>query len=142
MRHNANGNGRAEISPVFLRPQGRTQKIFLRNKDMNVFPEFPEHRLKAPKRQAELRVYRRLADTNSEQLEVFNQRYQQSSILVTTNLPFDEWTGVFRSERLTGGLPDRLTHLVHVMEMNGQSYRLRHCRENSASKASDNPDKV
>lgn len=44
--------------------------------------------------------------------------------LVTSNLPFDEWTSVFGSERLTGALLDRLTHHVHILEMNGDSYRL------------------
>ena len=47
---------------------------------------------------------------------------------MTTNLPFDEWTEVFGSERLTGALLDRLTHRVHIMEMNGESYRLRESR--------------
>ena len=42
-----------------------------------------------------------------------------------TNLPFDEWTEMFGSERLTGALLDRLTHHVHIIEMNGDSYRLR-----------------
>ena len=51
----------------------------------------------------------------------------------TTNLPFDEWTEVFGSERLTGALLDRLTHHVHILEMNGESYRLKHSRENAAS---------
>jgi hypothetical protein len=44
---------------------------------------------------------------------------------MTSNLPFDEWTSVFGSERLTGALLDRLTHHVHILEMNGESYRLR-----------------
>jgi DNA replication protein DnaC len=43
---------------------------------------------------------------------------------VTNNLPFDEWTSVFGSERLTGALLDRLTHHVHILEMNGESFRL------------------
>jgi DNA replication protein DnaC len=43
---------------------------------------------------------------------------------VTSNLPFDEWTSVFGSEWLTGALLDRLTHHVHILEMNGESYRL------------------
>jgi len=43
---------------------------------------------------------------------------------LTSNLPFDEWTEVFGSERLTGALLDRLTHHVHILEMNGDSYRL------------------
>jgi DNA replication protein DnaC len=56
--------------------------------------------------------------------EVFSRRYEQGATLVTSNLPFDEWTSVFGSERLTGALLDRLTHHVHILEMNGESYRL------------------
>ena len=67
-----------------------------------------------------------LSPTGAELLfEVFSQRYESGSILVTTNLPFDEWTEMFGSERLTGALLDRLTHHVHIIEMNGDSYRLR-----------------
>ena len=58
----------------------------------------------------------------------------------TSNLPFDEWTEVFGSERLTGALLDRLTHHVHILEMNGESYRLKHSRESAASPASEEPD--
>ena len=61
--------------------------------------------------------------------EVFSQRYEQGSILVTSNLPFDEWPEVFGSERLTGALLDRLTHRVHILEMNGDSYRLAQSRK-------------
>ena len=71
--------------------------------------------------------------------EVFSRRYKRGSILVTTNLPFDEWTEVFRSERLTGALLDRLTHHVHILEMNGESYRLKRSRENAVSQPSDEP---
>ena len=56
--------------------------------------------------------------------EVISRRYENGATLVTSNLPFDEWTGVFGSERLTGALLDRLTHHVHILEMNGDSYRL------------------
>ncbi len=56
--------------------------------------------------------------------EVFSRRYEHGSTLVTSNLPFDEWTGVFGSERLTGALLDRLTHHVHILQLNGESYRL------------------
>jgi hypothetical protein len=56
--------------------------------------------------------------------EVFSQRYERGATLVTGNLPFDEWTLAFGSERLTGALLDRLTHHVHILEMNGDSYRL------------------
>jgi len=64
--------------------------------------------------------------------EVFSQRYEQGSILVTSNLPFDEWPEVFGSERLTGALLDRLTHHVHILEMNGDSYRLNQSRKNKS----------
>jgi DNA replication protein DnaC len=60
--------------------------------------------------------------------EVFSQRYERSSIIVTSNLPFDEWTGVFASERPTGALLDRLTHHVHILELNGDSFRLKHSK--------------
>ena len=60
--------------------------------------------------------------------EIFSQRYERGSTLVTSNLPFDEWTEVMGSERLTGALLDRLTHHVHILEMNGESYRLKASR--------------
>ena len=70
-----------------------------------------------------------LSKTGAELLfEVFSQRYERGSVLVTTNLPFNEWTEVFGSERLTGALLDRLTHRVHILEMNGESYRLKQSR--------------
>ena len=81
-----------------------------------------------------------LSPTGAELLfEVFSQRYERGSILVTTNLPFDEWTEVFGSERLTGALLDRLTHHVHILETNGESYRLKHSRENAVP-TSEKPD--
>ena len=83
-----------------------------------------------------------LSTTGAELLfEVFSQRYERGSTIVTSNLPFDEWTGVFGSERLTGALLDRLTHHVHILEMNGDSYRLkqskRRQRQPQAAEASD-----
>ena len=50
--------------------------------------------------------------------------YERSSLIVTTNLPFENWTEVLGSERLTGAMLDRLTHRVHILEANGESYRL------------------
>ena len=70
-----------------------------------------------------------LSKTGAELLfEVFSRRYERGSTLVTSNLPFDEWTEVFGTERLTGALLDRLTHHVHILEMNGESYRLNQSR--------------
>jgi len=56
--------------------------------------------------------------------EIVSQRYERGSLIVTSNLPFEEWTGVFGSERLTGALLDRLTHRVHILPIDGESYRL------------------
>ena len=75
-----------------------------------------------------------LSKTGAELLfEVFSQRYERGSIMVTSNLPFDEWTEIFGSERLTGALLDRLTHHVHILEMNGESYRLNQSRKRRKS---------
>jgi DNA replication protein DnaC len=66
-----------------------------------------------------------LSKTGAELLfELISQRYERGSTLITSNLPFDEWTETFGSERLTGALLDRLTHHVSILEMNGESYRL------------------
>ena len=82
-----------------------------------------------------------LSQTGAELLfEVFSQRYERGSTLVTSNLPFDEWTSVFASERLTGALLDRLTHHVHILEMNGESYRLKQSKQRqhaATAKAAD-----
>ena len=71
-----------------------------------------------------------LSKTGAELLfEIISQRYERGSIIITSNLPFDEWTQTFGTERLTGALLDRLTHHVHILEMNGESYRLNQSRK-------------
>jgi len=76
-----------------------------------------------------------LSKTGAELLfEVFSQRYECGSTIITSNLPFDEWTETFGSERLTGALLDRLTHHVNILEMNGESYRLAQSRSKTSSK--------
>jgi DNA replication protein DnaC len=84
--------------------------------------------------------------------EVISRAYERLSVIVTTNLPFESWTEIFGSERLTGALLDRLTHRVHILEANGPSYRLReskrrlkkrHSKEKKTSEpdqAADDPD--
>jgi DNA replication protein DnaC len=56
--------------------------------------------------------------------DVVGRAYERASLIVTTNLPFEQWTEVLGSERLTGAMLDRLTHRVHILEVNGPSYRL------------------
>ncbi len=60
--------------------------------------------------------------------EIISRSYERLSLIVTTNLPFEQWTEVMGSERLTGALLDRLTHRVHIIEANGESYRLKDAR--------------
>jgi len=79
-----------------------------------------------------------LSPTGAELLfEVFSQRYEHGSALVTSNLPFEEWTSVLGSERLTGALLDRLTHHVHILTMNGDSYRLKQSAGRRRAAATD-----
>ena len=78
-----------------------------------------------------------LSKTGAELLfELISQRYERGSTLITSNLPFDGWTEIFGSERLTGALLDRLTHHVNILEMNGNSYRLSQSRTQAAKAAS------
>ena len=65
--------------------------------------------------------------------ELISQRYERGSTLITSNLPFEEWTETFGTERLTGALLDRLTHYVNILEMNGESYRLSQSRARLAA---------
>jgi DNA replication protein DnaC len=81
-----------------------------------------------------------LSKTGAELLfEVFSGRYERGSTLVTSNLPFDEWTNTFGTERLTGALLDRLTHHVHILE-NGESYRLAESRHRRKNTRQNKPD--
>ena len=56
--------------------------------------------------------------------DVIATAYERNSLIVTTNLPFENWTEVLGNERLTGAALDRLTHRCHILETNGESYRL------------------
>ncbi len=67
--------------------------------------------------------------------EIFSQRYERGATLVTSNLPFNEWTEILGTERLTGALLDRLTHHIHILEMNGESYRLKESKQTRKSAA-------
>jgi DNA replication protein DnaC len=56
--------------------------------------------------------------------DVIATAYERSSVVLTTNLPFEHWTEVLGNERLTGAALDRLTHRCHIVETTGESYRL------------------
>ena len=57
--------------------------------------------------------------------QVFADRYERRSLLITSNLPFGEWGTIFQGERMTAALLDRLTHRCQIFEMTGESYRFR-----------------
>ena len=66
--------------------------------------------------------------------QVFAERYERGSILITSNLPFSEWGQIFQGERMTAALLDRFTHRCHIFEMNGESYRFRESSKQSKQK--------
>ncbi len=74
--------------------------------------------------------------TGSELLfDVIANAYERNSVIITSNLPFENWTEVLGSERLTGAVLDRLTHRCHILEMNGESYRLRDAKRRRRAKS-------
>ncbi len=70
--------------------------------------------------------------------QVFADRYERRSVLVTSNLAFSEWGTVFQGDRMTAALLDRLTHRCEIFEMNGESYRF---RESMKAKKQKDPKK-
>jgi DNA replication protein DnaC len=67
-----------------------------------------------------------LAEVGAELLfQVIAERAEKAAVLVTTNLPFSEWTQVFPNARLCKALLDRLTDRAHIIETGSESYRFR-----------------
>lgn len=71
--------------------------------------------------------------------QVFADRYERASLLITSNLAFSDWGQVFQGERMTAALLDRLTHRCHIFEMNGESYRFRESMKSKKAKKSEKP---
>jgi DNA replication protein DnaC len=69
--------------------------------------------------------------------QVFADRYERASLLITSNLAFGDWGQVFQGDRMTAALLDRLTHRCHIFEMNGESYRFRESMKTKKSKKSE-----
>ena len=71
--------------------------------------------------------------------DVISTAYERSSVIVTTNLPFEEWKEVLGSERLTGATLDRLTHRCTIVETGKESYRLKEARKRGRGPVADRP---
>jgi DNA replication protein DnaC len=82
--------------------------------------------------------YLSFSRTGAELLfQVFADRYERASTLITSNLAFSDWGQVFQGERMTAALLDRLTHRCHIFEMNGESYRFRESMKSKKAKKSE-----
>ena len=70
-------------------------------------------------------------DRNQSELifKVVGDRSERDSIIVTTNLAFSAWTDLFQNSALVTALIDRLTYKSHLINMNGDSYRLEQARK-------------
>jgi len=60
---------------------------------------------------------------------LLSNRNETGSMIITTNLAFESWEEVFHDTNLTGALVDRLTHKAHILDMSGDSYRLKETKE-------------
>jgi len=66
--------------------------------------------------------------------DIISTAYERQSMIITTNLPFENWTEVLGSERLTVAALDRLTHRCHILETKGESYRLKDAQQRRRKK--------
>src|SRR5437588_3610367 len=66
--------------------------------------------------------------------DVLSTAYEKTSVVVTTNLPFERWTEVLGHERRVAATLDRLTHRCHILEATGESYRLKEARRQAGER--------
>jgi DNA replication protein DnaC len=71
--------------------------------------------------------------------QVISERNERGSLIVTTNLPFGEWTKVFPDPRLAKAVVDRLTHRAHIIDTGTESWRFRHGLNRTATKKGGRP---
>ncbi len=62
--------------------------------------------------------------------QVISECYEKRSIIITTNLEFSKWNGIFYDERMRAAIIDRLIHHSHLLVFSGPSYRLTHSTMN------------
>ena len=66
--------------------------------------------------------------------QVFADRYERASLLITSNLPIGEWGQIVQGERITAALLVRCTHRCNIFETNGESYRFRESMKTMSEK--------
>src|SRR5690606_32614657 len=70
---------------------------------------------------------------------VVAKRYERGSMILTSNLPFTQWaTALADDQTLTAALLDRLLHHAHIVQITGESYRLKDKRKAGSIKAAKN----
>jgi DNA replication protein DnaC len=71
-------------------------------------------------------------EKNGAQLlfQVISECYEKRSVIITTNLEFSKWNGIFYDEKMTNAIIDRLIHHSHLLVFTGPSYRLKHSTMN------------
>ena len=125
--------------------RGFRSKFFTASSIVNTYREAREERtvmrLEASLRKLELVVidelgYLPIDHVGAESLfGFFSLCYEQVSVIVTTNLPFAQWPKTFAGDqRMTGALIDRLTHRVEILNIEGESYRLKQSRSSKSKK--------
>ena len=73
--------------------------------------------------------------------QALSERHERKSVIINSNLPFAEWGKVFQTERLAVALLDRITHKAHILEMNGESFRLRSAKRRSTARGKEDTEK-
>ena len=73
--------------------------------------------------------------------QIVNRRYEAKPIILTTNMPFREWSSVFPNAASASALVDRLTHHSHIVLIKGDSYRKHEAQlDRKARKEPQDPD--
>jgi DNA replication protein DnaC len=72
--------------------------------------------------------------------QVVAKRYERGSLILSSNLPFTQWASTFADDQtLTAAMLDRLLHHAHIVQIQGESYRLKNKRKAGANPTAQTP---